>query len=249
MTALVPYVLEVGGQEVILTPDPAHEFTATSEQVALGYGVSASTIRDHKANRPEELVEGKHFLTVGNSDAGNGNLRQTLWTKRGIVRLGFFIRSKRARLFRDMAEDLVLSALTQPAAQHAAPALISVRGVAAALGCSNKSALNRLSHRSLKPTHHFFEPLCQAPAYLFPLDEVQAIWPSVSFQAFQGEAMPGVAPVARAVTAIRNGKVARKHHPRLIPTDNSVEQLARRLLSLEAQKKVVLKELAALGGL
>lgn len=140
--------------------------------------------------------------------------------------------------------------LTQPATQPAAPALISARGVAAALGCSRNSALNRLSHANIRATHHYLENRQGQPALLYPLELAQARWPAAVFsEVHQGEAFPGVAPVAQAVTASKSGKIARKHHPRLIPTDNSVEQLARRLLSLEAQKKVVLKELAALGGL
>lgn len=243
MTQILPYVLEVGTQEVVLTPDPAHEFTATTEQVALGYGVSASSIRDHKANRPEELVEGKHWV-VGNSDTLGGRQQVTLWTKRGIVRLGFFIRSARARLFRDMAEDLVIGVMTAP--QAGTPALISARGVAAGLGCSRTSAQNRISHARIKPTHHYLDPTKGQPGYLYPLDAVQARWPAVSFRAFIGDARPGLAPVASAVTASAGGKIARRHQPRLLPTDTSTEQLARRLLSLEAQKKAVLRELAAL---
>ncbi|EIQ01065.1 hypothetical protein OpiT1DRAFT_05632 [Opitutaceae bacterium TAV1] len=32
----------------------------------------------------------------------------TLWTKRGVIRLGFFIKSERAKKFRNAAEDLTL---------------------------------------------------------------------------------------------------------------------------------------------
>lgn len=238
----LPYVLEVGSQEVILTPDPAHEFTATTEQVALGYGVSPSTIRDHKANRPEELVEGKHWV-VGVIDTLGGRQQVTFWTKRGIVRLGFFIRSARARMFRDMAEDLVIGVMQRPIN---APALISARGVAAALGCSRTSAQNRISHARIQPTHHYIDPLKRQPGYLYPLDAVQDRWPALQFQPYAGEAHAGLAPVVLNVTASASGKIARHHRPRLLPTDTSTEQLARRLLSLEAQKRAVLRELAAL---
>ncbi len=247
MTQILPYVLEVGTQEVVLTPDPTHEFTATTEQVALGYGVSPEAIRSLKTRRDEELLEGKHWVTatgVAIRNAGELQRQQTLWTKRGIVRLGFFIRSARARLFRDMAEDLVIGVMTAP--QAGTPALISARGVAAGLGCSRTSAQNRISHARIKPTHHYLDPTKGQPGYLYPLDAVQARWPAVSFRAFIGDARPGLAPVASAVTASAGGKIARRHQPRLLPTDTSTEQLARRLLSLEAQKKAVLRELAAL---
>ena len=246
MTRILPYVLEVDGQEVIVTPDPAHEFTATTEQVALGYGVSADVIRKHKERQAEELTEGKHFLSsVTNSHAqpGRGAQTLTLWTKRGIVRLGFFIRSKRARLFRDMAEDLVIAALEAP---QPTAALVSLRLIGEALGCTPKSAANRVNTRKLRPTHHYFEPLKHAPTYLYPLEAVQAVWPGAVFQPFVGEAFAGIAPVAQALAAQSAGKIAKQHRPRLIPTDTDTEQLARRLLSLEAQKREVLRELAAL---
>lgn len=246
MTQILPYVLEVGTQEVVLTPDLAHEFTATTEQVALGYGVSASSIRDHKANRPEELVEGKHWV-VGNSDTLGGRQQVTLWTKRGIVRLGFFIRSARARLFRDMAEDLVIGQLaTSVRNPDGQPALISARGVSAAVGIPPRHASTTLRRQGIEATHHFLESRCGAPAYLYPLPDVQAIWPDVTFTPYQGEARPGVAAVVRVVGAAARTKAANRHQPRLLPTDTSTEQLARRLLSLEAQKKAVLRELGAL---
>lgn len=88
-------------------PNDRHEWVLTSAETAEGYGVSESTIRMHKQRNADELIEGKHFISVTNSDAV-GNQAATYWTKRGVVRLGFFIKSERARLFRDWAEDLVL---------------------------------------------------------------------------------------------------------------------------------------------
>lgn len=107
------------GITVNVLPNRQHEFLMTTREVAAGYGVSEWLIRKHKENHPDELLEGKHFL--GNVNiihaATPGSSRGTLWTKRGIVRLGFFIRSERARLFRDWAEDLVLAVVDKPATQ------------------------------------------------------------------------------------------------------------------------------------
>ena len=107
------------GITVNVLPNRQHEFLMTTREVAAGYGVSEWLIRKHKENHPDEVLEGKHFL--GNVNiihaATPGSSRGTLWTKRGIVRLGFFIRSERARLFRDWAEDLVLAVVDKPAAQ------------------------------------------------------------------------------------------------------------------------------------
>lgn len=107
---------------VEVTPSADHEFVMTTAEVAKGYGVSPNTLRSCKREHQDELVEGKHYFTsVGISNAGcksvsytgcNGMLppvKRVFWTKRGIVRLGFFIRSERARMFRDWAEDLILT--------------------------------------------------------------------------------------------------------------------------------------------
>lgn len=107
-------------ENLIVTVEPSkeHEFLMTTDEVAKGYGVAGNTIRTHKLAHQEELIEGKHFITVENtkmngvgktdSDRESATYKKTLWTKRGIVRLGFFIKSERAKLFRDWAEDLVI---------------------------------------------------------------------------------------------------------------------------------------------
>jgi len=110
--------------ELHLIADETHEFLLTTKEVALGYAVSTETIRQHKKRNADELIEGKHFLTVTKSHAlkygitlhskANG---LTLWTKRGLVRLGFFIKSARAKKFRDWCEDMVLKQ-PQPSTQH-----------------------------------------------------------------------------------------------------------------------------------
>ncbi len=99
---------------VTVEPNKEHEFLMATAEVASGYGISASTLRRHRMEHADELVEGKHyFYRVQKMNAGceSNNYpptKQLLWTKRGIVRLGFFIKSERAKLFRDWAEDLVI---------------------------------------------------------------------------------------------------------------------------------------------
>ncbi|HRO76663.1 MAG TPA: hypothetical protein PLP27_11005 [Crocinitomicaceae bacterium] len=98
---------------VQVLPNTEHEFLMTTNEVAEGYGISEYTIRRHKMEK-SELVEGTHFITA--VSILNGKTRNalkiphntTLWTKRGIIRLGFFITSSRAKLFRDWAENLII---------------------------------------------------------------------------------------------------------------------------------------------
>lgn len=104
---------------VEITPDEKFEFLMTTNEVAKGFGTNPSSLRSQKHEHRDELIEGKHFITsVGISDTGcksGGYLqnKQILWTKRGIVRLAFFIKSERAKMFRDWAEDLVINKIDE----------------------------------------------------------------------------------------------------------------------------------------
>jgi hypothetical protein len=107
--------LIIDGTVLPVTVHPIHEYTLTTAQVAEGYGVDPANIRKTLQRHGDEIIEGKHFIynshfeqCVTNSHAGSFQRVTTNWTKRGIVRLGFFIRSERAKRFRDLAEDLVI---------------------------------------------------------------------------------------------------------------------------------------------
>ena len=98
---------------VEVQPSKEHEWLLSTQDVARGYGLSESGLRSIKSDNIDELEEGKHYLTVRDSDAqritGNSKTRQvTMWTKRGVVRLGFFIKTSQAKQFRDWAEDYII---------------------------------------------------------------------------------------------------------------------------------------------
>lgn len=107
-------LLVAKGLEVTVIPNSEYEFLMTTGDVALGYGVTAETIRSHKVLHKAELIEGKHFargVEIFNDPCKSNDYNlnnQIFWTKRGIVRLGFFIKSERARMFRDWAEELII---------------------------------------------------------------------------------------------------------------------------------------------
>ncbi len=104
-------IIQIDSDQIPVRPDETHEYVVETALVAKGYGVSEDVIRQHKTRQAAELIEGKHWVSsVTKCYAGNLMKSQTFWTKRGVVRLGFFIKSKRAKLFRDLAEDLVIAA-------------------------------------------------------------------------------------------------------------------------------------------
>lgn len=129
MNTQAPAII-IDGIIIPVTPHPEHEYTLTTAEAAAGYGVGESTIKEHKRQHADELHAGKHFLEVRNPDfqPGKGGAHTHIhWTKRGIIRLGFFIKSERAKRFRDMAEDLCLREWDRPQIEgHDMSALISV---------------------------------------------------------------------------------------------------------------------------
>lgn len=102
------------GLSVAVLPNLTHEFLMTTKEVAQGYGTSKYAIYKAFQRNSSEMIEGKHFIK-GVDILSTPNLQgivqpnSILFTKRGIVRLGFFIKSQRAKLFRDWAEDLIIA--------------------------------------------------------------------------------------------------------------------------------------------
>lgn len=105
------------GLAVAVIQNPNHEFLMPTKDVAIGYGISGGTVRDHQQRNPNELIYGKHYIKgVDISDTlNNVQPHAVFWTKAGVIRLGFFIKSERAKLFRDWAENVILE-VTSPRA-------------------------------------------------------------------------------------------------------------------------------------
>ncbi len=98
---------------VQVIPNDSHEFLMTTKEVANGYGTSKYAIFKTIQRNSSEFIEGKHIMrgvdilsTLQNK--GNIQYNSFLFTKRGIIRLGFFIKSERAKVFRDWAEELII---------------------------------------------------------------------------------------------------------------------------------------------
>lgn len=102
------------GLTVAVLQHQTHEFIMPTKDVALGYGVSPGTIRNHQASHSDDLVYGRHFIKgVDLIDTlTNSQPHAIYWTKSGIIRLGFIIQSKRGKMFRDWAETVVLQVLS-----------------------------------------------------------------------------------------------------------------------------------------
>lgn len=102
---------------VTVLTSSSYEFLMTTADVANGYGVASETLRGHSSYHKDELIEGTHFVKgvgISNTLGVKGvQPNAVYWTKAGVIRLGFFIKSERAKMFRDWAEQVVL-AVTAP---------------------------------------------------------------------------------------------------------------------------------------
>jgi len=103
---------------VTITKSNEFEFVLPTNEVARGYGITEKTIRTHKSKHADELIEGQHYFSRADKTSSrdlSGNLvnKQTFWTKAGVIRLGFFIKSERAKLFRTWAENLILDKMEE----------------------------------------------------------------------------------------------------------------------------------------
>ena len=90
--------------------------TFSTEYVAERYGTSEANIRTHKREHADEIVEGIHFITEQNKFGVN----EIKWTLRGIIKLGMFIRSEKAKGFRLWAEQELEKAILKQVQDYAA---------------------------------------------------------------------------------------------------------------------------------
>ena len=102
------------GLTVAVIQNQTHEFLMPIKDVAFGYGVSAGNVRNQMFRNNDEFIEGRHFVkgVCLTNTLKNIQPHAVYWTKAGIVRLGFFIKSERAKMFRDWAETVILQALS-----------------------------------------------------------------------------------------------------------------------------------------
>ena len=113
-----------------VSSDPGHDWLLSNADVAAGFGVPVETVRSAKSRHAAELHLGKHWV-VADCNTPGGQQHLTVWTKRGVIRLGFLLTSERARRFRDFAEDLVLGHLQAAPEVQLTPLEVGRRWVAA----------------------------------------------------------------------------------------------------------------------
>ena len=81
-----------------------NQSTFSTQYVATSYNITTTGIQKHLARHADELIENIHFFKTYEQTSG-GRQEVVKWTLKGIVVLGFFIRSKEAKNFRIWASN------------------------------------------------------------------------------------------------------------------------------------------------
>jgi prophage antirepressor-like protein len=85
----------------------SRQWFMTLQEVAEGYGVRKQTVHTHLEDHRDELGEYVLNKGVGITDTFGGPQKQTIIYREGVIKLGFFIRSKRAKAFRQWATEVI----------------------------------------------------------------------------------------------------------------------------------------------
>jgi len=107
-----------------IIPHEEYEWLLSTAEVTKGYEISESTVRDHKRNNSTELLLGEHFVPVENIDRKGYKRKRTYWTKEGVIYLGFFIKSERAKIFRKWASKLILNYIEKKEEEYVTKAFL-----------------------------------------------------------------------------------------------------------------------------
>ncbi|AWN24036.1 hypothetical protein DKM44_12985 [Deinococcus irradiatisoli] len=183
--------------------DPEDHFVGVGKVITGGKGAQ-QTVEDYRLSRYA------CYLTAMNGDPRKPEI--------ALAQTYFAIKTREAEL----------------GTQHPTPtALISARLIAQVTGQSPKAVSRALKRHGVLPTHHFLEPLCRAPAYLWPLEDIKAFYDAWElprdFTPFTGEVRPGVAAVERMFVAAQKTKNQRKTLPQPFTPLSEAERIGAQL--------------------
>jgi len=88
--------------------DARHEWFLSITEVAQAFDVDISTITAIKESKQSTLTEGRHYQYEEVLSGGIRASRILLWSKKGILRLAYYLKSDAALKFLDFTEDLHL---------------------------------------------------------------------------------------------------------------------------------------------
>ena len=88
--------------------DARHEWLLSINEVSKAFNVDVNTILQIKESNQSTLIEGRHYQYEEIRSGGIKSSKVLLWSKKGILRLAYYLKNDDALKFLDFAEDLNL---------------------------------------------------------------------------------------------------------------------------------------------
>jgi hypothetical protein len=96
---------------------PKYGYLLSTLEVAKGYGLSREGLNKVFTRNPLDFQENTHYVKGGTicPTLPNANIQPhaTYWTKAGVIRFGFFVKTARGVAFRDLAEKILISGIDE----------------------------------------------------------------------------------------------------------------------------------------
>jgi len=103
-------IISINGTQINVVSEN-DTFVVSNQEVANAFKVGITSIQNMKNRNTIEILEGTHFVYVPN----NTNGLTTMWTKKGIITLGFKLKTTPETIaFRDWASDYIIKTSVIP---------------------------------------------------------------------------------------------------------------------------------------
>ena len=102
------YVTLVEYNKLELHPvaDTEHNWLLSLNETCEAFGIDKKAIEALQHSHIDTLTEGRHFLYTTITSGGVTTSKIMFWTKKGIIRLAYYLKTDSALTFLDFAEDL-----------------------------------------------------------------------------------------------------------------------------------------------
>lgn len=102
------YVTFVEYNDLELHPvaDSKHGWLLSVNETCEAFNIDRASIEALRQSHTETLSEGRHYLYTTISSGGVNTSKIMFWTKKGIIRLAYYLKTDAALAFLDFAEDL-----------------------------------------------------------------------------------------------------------------------------------------------
>lgn len=103
-----PHIFFLQYKELELHPiqHDRHGWLLTQKETCEAFAIDDATLDTLLSSHADSLLEDRHFLKTSITSAEMATSKITFWTKKGVIRLAYYLKSEASLDFLDLAEDL-----------------------------------------------------------------------------------------------------------------------------------------------